>query len=125
MKRIISALRLCLILVGSTLALVSCGEPEDGKYVSSTTGTSFVISGDTFILSDDNVKCYAKFEVKKDQLILTYDRIEYVGDPDEADTFEQYKEQLVEYYKANVCKSYEYEKIDGGVKLDGVKFTKK
>ncbi len=123
MKKIISAIVLCLMLAGSVLMLVSCGDIDEGKYVSST-GISFEIDGDTYIISDGDVAGYAKYKVDGDKLILTYDKIEFIGDSADKAEFDSNRDVLIEYFKANVCRTYDFEKIDGGVKIDGVKFKK-
>lgn len=124
MKKIISIVVLCLLLCGSALALISCSDGlDEGRYVSSD-GIAFEVVGDSFVFSSDNVRGYADYEIDGDKLRLSFDKVEYVGDASKAADFEKLRDVTEAKFKNQVCRTFEFEKVEDGVILDGLKFTK-
>lgn len=123
MKKTLSAVIACLLLLASVLALVSCDSPEDGLYVSSS-GISFEICGEHFVFEDDQIIGYAKYEIDDTTLRLSFDRVEFVGSEANRAEFEENRELIETRFKNEVCRTFEYEKTDGAIVLDGLTFTK-
>lgn len=124
MKKVISLVVLCLLLCGSVMSLTSCsGELDEGTYVSSD-GISFVVEGGSFVYVSNNAKGYADYEIDGDKLRLTFDRVEYVGDASGAADFEAMRGLVETRFRNQVCRTFSFEKVEGGIKLDGLKFTK-
>ena len=124
MKKVISLITLCLILCVSLAALTSCANSlDEGTYVSAD-GISFVIEGDSFVYISNNAKGYAEYEIDEDKLRLTFDRVEYVGDASGAAEFESMRELIETRFKNQVCRTFSFERVEGGIKLDGLTFTK-
>ena len=124
MKKVISLVVLCLLLCGSVMSLTSCsGELDEGTYVSSD-GISFVVEGGSFVYVSNNAKGYADYEIDGDKLRLTFESVEYVGDASGAADFEAMRGLVETRFRNQVCRTFSFEKVEGGIKLDGLKFTK-
>ena len=123
MKKAISAIIVCLLLLGSVFALVSCDSIEDGRYVSSS-GIAFELIDGSFVVSSDTARGYADYEIDDGKLILTFDKVEYIGNPDKASEFEESRAVVEARFKNEVCRTFKYEKVDDGIVLDGLKFVK-
>ena len=146
MKKIISAILVCFVLVGSMLALVSCGggDIENGTYVA-TMGSyeqTVKIDGNKFIMvqteeEDDAVVATLEivftYEVKADEadaekqvLVLTYKELNLETDDDEIKAeFEEEKADIEENYKSEeVTAPVPFEKTEKGFKAAGIEYVK-
>lgn len=66
MKKIVSTLLVCVLLLGCTLALVSCGGPS-GTYKDALTGlTTYEFSGSDVTITLGNWSITGEFEVAED-----------------------------------------------------------
>ncbi len=111
MKKIISAVMVCMLVFGTLLTLASCKDSEDGTYVSGT-GTEVVISGKNYTVNatDTQEKMEYTFEVK--------DSTKNAGEKEIHLTVKSGD-------GAGKTFAYTYEKIDGGFVINGQKYTKK
>jgi len=123
MKKAISAIIVCLLLLGSVLMLVSCDSIEEGKYISAD-GIAFELTDGFFVVGNDEARGYAEYEIDGNLLRLSFDRVEYIGEADKRAEFEERRALVEARFKNEVCRTFEYEKVDGGIVLDGLKFTK-
>ena len=126
MKQIISAILVCVLLVGAMLALVSCtGGIDNGTYVSSK-GDTIEIDGKKYVVSTtidgEALKLTYSYEIKdaendpdKQTITLTYESTDYNG------ANSSIKDGLASV-EPFTCS---YETFEGGFVIDGVKFTKK
>jgi len=106
MKKIISTLLVCVLLLGSVFVLGSCGKKIDkGTYVSSD-GSVVEISGKEFVYTVNGISYDYTYEIKKDEDDPSRKKIYLTNDDDET----------VEFY---------YTKHDDGFEFAGRKFTKK
>ena len=126
MKKILSAILVCVMMLCMVLALASCGgDIPSGRY-ESLTGLDIEISGDRFIIEEDDIKAVAKYKVDGDKITLTFDKIEYVGDDaDERADFESNKATLSALFEQTYCGEKKYEKTDDGFKMGVLTFEKK
>ncbi len=106
MKRIISTILICALLLGTMLVLVSCGGGIDnGTYVSSKGVVE--ISGSEFVITtDDQGELAYTYEVKNDESDPSKQKIFLTGG--DGATYEYY-----------------YERLEDGFKFNGIKYTKK
>ncbi|MBO5009752.1 MAG: hypothetical protein J6D20_03510 [Clostridia bacterium] len=106
MKRIISTILICVLLLGAILTLVSCGGGIDnGTYVS---GKSVVeISGSEFIITteEDGELTYT-YEIKNDEADSSKQKIFLTGSDGKTH----------EYY---------YVRLEEGFKFNGITYTKR
>ncbi len=111
MKKTISAVLVCVLLIGVVFTLASCASVEDGTYVGSN-GTVVEISGDSYVVkaSEDQEEIKYTFEIKdnesdpnKQEIHLT---VALGSDKGEKMTFS-------------------YEKLESGFIVNGIKYTKK
>ena len=146
MKKIISAILVCFVLVGSMLALVSCGggDIDNGTYVA-TMGSyeqTVKIDGNKFIMVQTEEEDEAVFatleivftyEVKADEadaekqvLVLTYKELNLETDDDEIKAeFEEEKADIEEQYKSEeVTAPVPFEKTEKGFKAAGIEYVK-
>jgi hypothetical protein len=124
MKKIISFAALFMLICCSLAALTSCSdELDEGTYVSAD-GISFVVEGGSFVYASGNAKGYADYEIDGDKLRLSFDRVEYIGPVADADEFEKMRELVETRFKNQVCRTFSFERVEGGIKLDGLTFTK-
>ena len=139
MKKIISAILVCFVLVGSMLALVSCGggDIDNGTYVA-TMGSyeqTVKIDGNQVIMvqteeEDDAVVATLEivftYEVNDDELVLTYQELNLETDDDEIKAeFEEEKAEIEEWYKSEeVTAPVPFEKTKKGFKAAGIEYVK-
>lgn len=123
MKKAISAIIVCLFLCGSVFALVSCDSIEEGRYVSSS-GIAFELVDGSFVVANDEIRGYAYYEIEDGKLRLSFDKVVYIGDADKAEEFEAKRSLVESRFKNEVCRTFDYEKVDDGIVLDGLKFIK-
>ena len=124
MKKILSLIIVCLLLCGSVFALTSCSdELEEGRYVSYD-GIAFEIVEDSFVFASDNARGYAEYEIDGNKLRLNLYKVEYIGDPSKAAEFEKMRDVVEAVFKNQVCRTFDFERIENGVILDGLEFTK-
>jgi hypothetical protein len=106
MKKIISSLLICVLLLGSVLVLGSCGKKiNKGTYVSSD-GIVVEISGKDFVIKNGDVSEEYTYEIKKDSDDPDRQKIYLTNDDGET----------VDFY---------YTKHDDGFEFAGKKYTKK
>jgi len=124
MKKTLSAILVCILLLGSVFALASCGDIPGGKY-ESVSGIDIEISGDRFIIEEDDIKYVAKYKVEDDKITLTFDKVEYVGnDADARESFNSNKAKISAVFEATYCGEHSYEKTDDGFKMGVLTFEK-
>lgn len=105
MKKIISTLLVCVLLLGSVLVLGSCGKRiNKGTYVASD-GSVVEISGKDFVYTTGGSSYEYTYEIKKDE-----------ADPSRQKIYLTSGDETVEYY---------YTKYDDGFEFAGQKYTKK
>ena len=126
MKKTLSAILVCILMLGCVLALASCGDIPGGKYESKVSGIDIEISGDRFIVLEDGVKGIAKYKVEDNKITLTFDKVEYVGDDaDEREEFNANKATIGAAFEQMFCGEHDYEKTDDGFKMGIWTFEKK
>lgn len=113
MKKVVSTILVCLLLVGSLLTLASCGKTLTGKYeanlvVSEVTyefGAFGKVTKTTDPIVGDNTVVEGKYEFNKagDEITLTF------GEESSTHEFSSGEEDGVKYIKLDGMK---YEKID-------------
>lgn len=106
MKRIVSTMLVCVLLLGTMLVLVSCGGGIDnGTYVSNKSVVE--ISGSEFVITteEDGELTYT-YEVKSDEADSSKQKIFLTGSDGKTH----------EYY---------YERLEDGFKFGGVTYTKR
>jgi hypothetical protein len=130
MKKIISAILACVLMLGCLLTLASCGGIDNGEYVSKETGETIKVSGRKMLIENDALDGLVfvyKFKIKADKetgeekITLTLKKIKYDGD-DKA-TLEKIKSLEAGINALDPEKSFEV--VDGGFKMNGVKYTAK
>ena len=125
MKRILSAVLACVLLVGCVFALASCGGIKNGEYENEASGMVVEVKGSKLSMTTEGLKVNYTYKVKDDKITLTYKGVEYVGDNDQLKSyFEANKETIEENYKDSAGE-FDFEKTDDGFKLDGMEFKKK
>ena len=126
MKRILSAVLACVLLVGCVFALASCGGIKNGEYENEAYGMVVEVKGNKLSMTTkQDIKVNYTYKVKDDKITLTYKGVEYVGDSDELKSyFEANKETIEENYKDS-ADEFDFEKTDDGFKMDGMEFKKK
>ena len=133
MKRILSVVLACALLVGCVMIFASCG--LSGTYEKSVIGisTTYQFSGSKVTvvneaLGDFETVCSYKIEKDdegKETLVLTVKEYKYEGDSNTvAGIVADLNEELAEAEDGIVTK-HSFEKGDGFIKIDGVKFEKK
>ena len=119
MKKIISAILVCVLLVGCMFTLASCGKKvAKGTYKDALNVTSYTFKGNKVTLTIDNIVgedtvLEGKYEINKNddgELEITF---EFEGDDDDAE-------------KNSTTVSYSEGEEDGKkyIKLGGFKYTK-
>ena len=130
MKRIVSALLACILLVSSLFVLTSCfgGGIPNGTYESKLLGTELVVQGNTLSLTqmvdDDGIKMTYTYKLNadKDEITLTFKDIKAIGDNAEI------KSAVEEAKKEAASESIDpmdFELTENGFKLAGTEYTKK
>ncbi len=105
MKRIISTILVCVLLLGTVLTLASCGGGIDnGTYVSDI--GVIKISGSELTMTQGTTSWTYTYEIKTDELDSSKQKI-FLEDAN-GETFDYY-----------------YEKYDDGFKFAGTKYTKR
>ena len=106
MKRIISTILVCVLLLGTMLVLVSCGGGIDnGEYVSSQGVVE--ISGKDFVITTEAQGALTyTYEVKNDDVDPSKQKIYLTGSD-------------------GVTHEYYFERLEDGFKFQGIKYTKK
>ena len=140
MKKIVSALLVCFLLVGSMFALVSCGgDIANGTYVyESEYGykQTIEIKGNEFIMVQDGgdegkLEIVFNYEVKEDgdakKIYLTYKEMNLETDDAEIKAaFNEGKAEMEEQYKSdNYTAGIPFEQTEKGFKISGMEYTKK
>ena len=106
MKKIISTLLVCVLLIGSVLVLGSCGKKiNKGTYISSD-GSVVEISGKNFVYTTGGSTYEYTYVIKKDEADPSRQKIYLTNGDDET----------VDFY---------YTKHDDGFEFAGQKYTKK
>ncbi len=133
MKKIVSTLLVCLLLVGSMLALVSCGGIDNGTYVATVAGQEMTlkVEGDKMIMEQEigggiegTIKIVQKYEIKDDEITVTLESFELVGGGKDAqDAFNTYVKPTMQD-QIGESETSSFEKTDNGFKMDGVEFVK-
>ena len=127
MKKIISTVLVCVLLLSTMLVLVSCGGGIDnGKYIG-TNGVTVEISGDKYIATvseyGETFTVTYKYEVKNNDqdpdqqvIVLAVESLDYDGS----------NSAIKNGYSAD-ADSFElpYEKNEDGFVVAGIKYTKK
>lgn len=147
MKKIVSALLVCFLLVGSMFALVSCGATkiDNGTYESEF--MTVIVKGEDFKMTYDladmgldelgvegSMEIIFTYEIKADEdedakegdevLVLTYK--EFKLDIDDAEIKEMVEQMMnPEEMAEEMSEPVSFEKTDKGFKIDGMEFTKK
>ena len=113
MKRIISALLVCVLLVGVVFALASCGKTLSGEYVESITkNVTYKFSGSKYtctvdnLIGDDTVT-EGKYSIDEDKGEITFTYEEGGEEKTRTENFSSGEEDGVKY-----------------IKIGGTKFTK-
>lgn len=141
MKKIVSALLVCFLLVGSMFALVSCGGNgiKNGTYKSED--TTIKVSGDTFTVVEEEdgeeIEMIYTYELSEDakKITLTPKEVKYSGDNA---SIKQYVDAMNAAIEAldeltgdeltealeNLVNETEFEKTDKGFKIYGDEYIK-
>lgn len=126
MKKVISAIIVCILLVSVMLVLVSCtGGIDNGSYVS-TKGDSIEIDGNkytvTTTVSGEAITVTYVYEIKdsennpdKQEIHLSFNSLSYSGSNPE----------ITESFTSSDAFSLPYERTEDGFVINGVRFTKK
>jgi hypothetical protein len=147
MKKIVSALLVCFLLVGSMFALVSCGGGiKNGTYESE--GMTVIIKGDEFKITYDleefglgmgaegTMEMVFTYELKEDdkEIVLTYKEFNLDLDipgleGEEKETAEKLingmLEGMVDEMKEEMTEPSDFEFTDNGFIIEEMEFTKK
>ena len=110
MKRILSALLVCVLLVGCVFALASCGKTLSGEYKESLTGNVvYKFSGSKYTMTVDNIigddtVVEGKYEINEEDGKITFT---YEADGEEKTSTENFssgEEDGVEYIKIGMLR---------------------
>ncbi len=127
MKKILSAILVCVFILGTILVLVSCGGGiDDGKYVGSN-GNTIEISGSSLVITvteyDETFDAKYKYEVKssdkdpeKQVIVLTLEENNYEG---------QNEKIKSDYIPDGKAVEMSYERLEDGFIIGAIKYTKK
>ena len=139
MKKFVSALLICFLLVGSMLALVSCGgDIANGTYVYEAPygyKQTLEIKGNKLIMVQDGgdegkLEIVFNYEVKEDgdskKIYLSYKEMNLETDDVEIKTeFNENKAEMEEQYKGETYSAgILFEETDKGFKMMGVEYVK-
>ena len=139
MKKIVSALLVCFLLVGSMLALVSCGgDIANGTYVYEAPygyKQTLEIKGDKLIMVQDGgdegkLEIVFNYEVKEDgdskKIYLSYKEMNLETDDAEIKAkFNENKAEQEEHYKGETYSAgILFEETDKGFKMMGFEYVK-
>ena len=105
MKKIISTLLVCVLLLGCVLTLASCGKKLRGTYVMEIGGVelaSYTFKGKKVTVKSGSVTTEGTYKIKGDKITIT---MEVEG--------EEFEEE------------YDFEKGKDYIKIDGVELKKK
>ena len=123
MRKIISAILACVLILGCMLTLASCGGIDNGEYKGEN-GEIVRVSGKKMFVQVEgleDLEFVYKFKVKDDKITLTLKKINYDGDDKKVE--EQIKVLTDGINAKDPVKSFEA--FDGGFKIDGVEYKAK
>ena len=133
MKRILSVVLACALLVGCVMIFASCG--VSGTYEKSILGvsTTYKFSGSKVsvvneALGDFETVCSYKIEKDDDgneTLVLTVKEYNYEGDSNTVAGIVADLNEELEASEDGIVTKHSFEKGDGFIKIDGVKYEKK
>lgn len=107
MKKIVSSILVCVLLVSTMLVLVSCGGAiENGTYVNDAKGVEIEISGSTLVITKDGAESSYTYEIKDKENNSVKQNIILTSDSD------------------GEVVTYTYEKLEDGFAFNGTKYTK-
>ena len=147
MKKILSAILVCFLLVGSMLALVACngakGDIDNGTYVYETEQVKITlkVSGDELTMTqesgEDVVKYFYTYELNEagDKVKLTPTKAEYDGENENIKASVAGVNAAIEALKSlegtaldaaleELVQEGAFEKTENGIKLDVIEYVK-
>ncbi|MBQ7343152.1 MAG: hypothetical protein IJW53_00120 [Clostridia bacterium] len=117
MKRIISTILVCVLLLGCVMTLASCGKTLSGKYTDALAVTSYEFKGSKYTLTVDNIigadtVTEGKYKIAENDegdLKITFTWEEDGEEKTQTESFSSGEEDGVEYIKIGIVK---YTKAD-------------
>ncbi len=132
MKKILSAILVCCLLVGVAFSLVSCasGDIANGTYVCTVDDyeQTLVIKGDTItmkeMMDDENgIEMVYTYELNADktEITLTFKEVKAIGSSEDVTATIEYINETMADAEPETS---DYEATDNGFKVDGQEFVK-
>ena len=108
MKKTVSSILVCVLLISTMLVLVSCGGAiENGTYVNDAKGVEIEISDNTLVITKDGAETSYTYEIKDKENNSAKQNIILTSDSD------------------GEVVTFTYEKLEDGFAIDNTKYTKK
>ena len=126
MKKVLSLVLACTLLLGCVLIFASCGGLKGTyEYTSQNIALVLTFSGNKVTQTtpeNKDLEVVGSYEIKDDKIIITYEEYKYSGNDS---TMSETLDILNATLKDSEPTTYSFEKGDGYIIIDGLKYEKK